>query len=99
MIDRIRSLFAASLLSTFILCGAGSAVIAADDAAWRVTKSSGESAMTTAAGQQVSLAEGTVVNPGDNIRTGQTGRVLLKRGEETILISPNSAIGIPTVKK
>lgn len=99
MFDRTRSLFAASLLSTFILCGAGSAVIAADDAAWRVTKSSGEAAMTTAAGQQTTLAEGTAVNPGDNIRTGQTGRVLLKRGEETILISPNSAIGIPTERK
>ena len=39
------------------------------------------------------------MKPGDTIRTGRNGRVLLVRGEETILISPNSVIGLPTEKK
>ena len=39
------------------------------------------------------------MKPGDTIRTGRNGRVLLVRGEETILVSPNSVIGLPTEKK
>ena len=39
------------------------------------------------------------MKPGDTIRTGRNGRVLLKRGEETILISPNSVVGVPAEKK
>ena len=66
---------------------------------WRVSKSSGDVSVTTAAGQQSALTDGATVKPGDNVRTGQTGRVLLTRGEETMLISPNSAIGIPLGKK
>ena len=33
------------------------------------------------------------------IRTGRNGRVLLVRGEETILVAPNSVIGLPLEKK
>lgn len=98
MIDRIGSIFAPLLLVALIVVGAGSAATAAD-AVWRVSKSTGDVSVTTAAGEQTALAEGATVNPGDNIRTGQTGRVLLKRNEETILISPNSAMGIPAEKK
>ena len=35
---------------------------------------------------------------GDSLRTGKTGRVLLKRGEEMIMVSPNSVVGIPAQK-
>src|SRR6185436_6771770 len=35
---------------------------------------------------------------GDSISTGPNGRVLLTRGAETILVSPNSSIGIPEKK-
>src|SRR4029079_14328993 len=42
---------------------------------------------------------GATLKPGDSIRTGQNGRELLMRGAETILVSPNSAIGIPKERK
>jgi hypothetical protein len=42
--------------------------------------------------------EGTL-RAGDTIRTGRNGRVLLVRGEESILISPNSVVGLPVEKK
>jgi hypothetical protein len=32
---------------------------------------------------------------GDTVRTGRNRRVLLKRGEESILIAPNSVVGVP----
>ena len=47
----------------------------------------------------MSLKQEDVLKPGDTIRTGRNGRVLLMRGEETILISPNSVVGLPAEKK
>ena len=45
--------------------------------------------------QPASLKQEEGLKPGDTIRTGRNGRVLLVRGEETILIAPNSVIGVP----
>jgi hypothetical protein len=68
---------------------------AADERAWTVSKSSGEVWTVTVGAQPVSLSQQAALQAGDTIRTGRTGRVLLVRGEESILIAPNSAIGIP----
>src|SRR5712671_870523 len=54
---------------------------------------------TTGEAKQVSLKQDEPLKPGDTIRTGRNGRVLLIRGEETILISPNSVVGLPAEKK
>jgi hypothetical protein len=77
---------------------AGSGAIA-QDAAWRVSKSSGEVWVTTSGAQPVALTGNATVKPGDTIRTGPNGRVLLVRGAETILISANSTMGISGEKK
>jgi hypothetical protein len=98
MFDSIRIFCARLVLMTLVVLFAGSAA-SAEDVSWRVSKSTGDVSVTTSAGQQTALVAGAVLNPGDNIRTGQTGRVLLVRGEETILVAPNSVIGIPTEKK
>jgi len=86
------------LTMAFVL-GAASSAAAAEEGAWSVSKSSGEVWMTTTGAQQVSLGKEEVLKPGDTIRTGRNGRVLLVRGEETILVSPNSVVGLPTEKK
>jgi len=86
------------LTMAFALAAASSAV-AAEDGAWLVSKSSGEVWMTTSGARPASLGQEEVLKPGDTIRTGRNGRVLLVRGEETILVSPNSVIGLPTEKK
>jgi hypothetical protein len=62
---------------------------------WSVNRLSGDAFLTTSAGEQTALWEGAILNPGYNIRTGQDGRVLLVRGQETILVASNSVIGIP----
>ncbi|UWU90784.1 FecR family protein [Bradyrhizobium sp. CB1015] len=86
-------------LAAALILGTASSAFAADDGVWSVSKSSGEVWLATSGAQQVSLtAEGTL-KPGDTIRTGRNGRVLLVRGEETILISPNSVVGLPAEKK
>jgi len=82
-----------------LVLGAASSACAAEDGVWSVGKSSGEVWITTTGAEQVSLKQEEVLKPGGTIRTGRNGRVLLVRGEETILISPNSVIGLPTEKK
>lgn len=76
-----------------------SGAFAAESETWSVSKSSGDVWITTDRADPVSLKQEDVIKPGDTIRTGRNGRVLLVRGEETILIAPNSVIGLPTDKK
>jgi hypothetical protein len=94
MFDRMRNICVSFLLAMSVIFCAGSGANA-EDAAWRVSKLSGEVSVITSGVQQAALTDGAMLKPGDSIRTGQTGRVLLMRGEESILVSPNSVIGIP----
>jgi hypothetical protein len=76
-----------------------SSAFAADDGVWVVRKFSGEVWTTNGDVQQASLNADDVLMPGNTIRTGRNGRVLLVRGEESILIAPNSVVGLPSEKK
>lgn len=79
--------------------GTASGAFAADDGVWSISKVTGEVWVATDGAQQVSLNQEETLKPGNTIRTGRNGRVLLVRGEETILISPNSVVGLPAEKK
>jgi hypothetical protein len=83
------------ILAMALALGAASNARAGEGEAWSVSKSSGEVWMATTGAQQVSLGQQDVLKPGDTIRTGRNGRVMLVRGEETILVSPNSVVGLP----
>ena len=98
MCGRIKTFGGAFFLAMFSIVFAGSIVIA-EDSLWHVSKSSGDFWVTTSGVQQASLTEGEALKPGAGIRTGRNGRVLLVRGEETILVSPNSTISIPAEVK
>jgi FecR protein len=89
---------ARAITAAFALVIASSA-FAADDGSWSVKKSSGEVWMGTSGVQQASVKTDEVLKPGDTIRTGRNGRVLLVRGEESILVAPNSVVGLPAEKK
>lgn len=97
MFDQARllcvSLLFAIIPAAFPLSGAHAEDV--DALAWRVGKSSGDVWVTTSGVQPAALTDKALLKPGDSIRTGRNGRVLLKRGEETILIAPNSVVGIP----
>ncbi|HEY4920730.1 MAG TPA: FecR family protein [Xanthobacteraceae bacterium] len=67
---------------------------AAQAPVWRAAKASGAVAISVGGAQAVALTDGTALEPGDVIRTGSNGRVLLTRGVETILISANAIVGI-----
>jgi hypothetical protein len=64
-----------------------------------VKKTSGDVWMGSGDVRQVSLKSDEVLKPGDTVTTGKNGRVLLVRGEESILIAPNSMVGLPAEKK
>jgi hypothetical protein len=94
LVHQVSKLFVAA----FVLATASTA-FAADDGAWTVSKSSGEVWLTSSGAQPASLKQEELLKPGDTVRTGRNGRVLLKRGEETMLISPNSVVGMPAENK
>src|SRR5690242_12620701 len=101
MCTRVRLLGILISLLALVALGAGAPARAEDaaTAAWQVSKTSGEVWVASSGVQPASLASQSPLNPGDSIRTGRNGRVLLVRGQETILIAPNSAITIPETQK
>src|SRR5215471_7884133 len=98
MRDRLNRVCTSVLIATVVGLSAGSFAMA-QDATWRVSKSSGTVWVIASGAQQASLSDETALKPGDAIRTGPNGRVLLVRGEETLLVAPNSVIALPTEQK
>ncbi len=90
-----RRIFCAASLTVASLA-MGASLAFAQGANWDVAKSSGDVQISHANAQPVSLTSSMQVTPGDTIRTGGSGRLLLKRGEESMLVSPNSVIEIPS---
>ena len=96
---RIVGLGRVATTALVLLLAASACTVAAENDVWSVSKSSGEVWIATDQAKQVSLKQDETLKPGDTIQTGRNGRVLLVRGEETILISPNSVVGLPLEKK
>src|SRR5689334_10053060 len=94
---RTSGLCRAAMVALFVM--ASSSALAAEDGIWSVSKSASELWSAATGAQRASLEQDDSLKPGDTIRTGRNGRVLLTRGEETILIAPNSEIGVPTENK
>ena len=92
MHSRSNATLVRTLLALVALAATG-AFARADE--WQVAKATGEVWITSATAQSVSLTTSSVLRPGEKIQTGKNGRVLLTRGAETILIAPNSLIGLP----
>lgn len=65
---------------------------------WVVAKATGQVWHAAAQAQPVSLGIETKLAPGDLVQTGPTGRVMLTRGSERILVAPNSVISLPKVQ-
>jgi hypothetical protein len=87
------------ILTAALVLSACSSALAADGGVWSVSKSTGEVWVTTTGTQKASLKQEENLKPGDTIRTGPNGRVLMVRGEESMLIAPNSVISVPAEAK
>ena len=93
MILRTNAIVLALLLAMSVFICSGLSARAADGS-WQVGKASGEVWVTNLGVQRASVTSETTIRAGDQIMTGQNGRVLLVRGEESILISPNTVISV-----
>jgi hypothetical protein len=98
MLRHIRLLLNVLPFAVVIAAGIASFAIA-QDTPWRVSKSSGEVWISAPGVQSVLLTDATTLTPGSTVRTGANGRVLLSRGAETIMVSPNSVMEIPVAKE
>jgi hypothetical protein len=100
MSDQFRTYCLKFLLAAFavVTFSAGSQSIA-QDAAWRVSKATGDVTISASGAQPVALTDAASLNPGDVIRTGANGRVLLLRGAESMLITANTVVGLPKEQK
>lgn len=67
----------------------------AQDVAWRVSKVSGQVWIEQVQATPVALSNDMAVAPGQTIRTGRSGRLLLTRGGQTILVASNSSLSLP----
>ena len=82
----------ASALSLFLLTLALTAPpAAAQNGDWTIVEMSGDAWVAREGVQNVSLTAGDGLAAGDAVATGPGGRVLLRRGENEILVAPNSA--------
>ena len=82
------------LIAAFLVAAAAPALAAGDD--WVITKASGEVFVQSVGATYIAVSTaGGRVAPGSVILTSASGRVMLTRGRETMVVSPNSIIGIP----
>lgn len=66
----------------------------ADDASWQIEKMSGDVRVLSEDAQPVSLGAGRALSEGSVIETGTDGRVILSRGDESIVVSPNTSLSL-----
>ena len=66
----------------------------ADDASWQIEKMSGDVRVLSEDAQPVSLGAGRALSEGSVIETGADGRVILSRGDESIVVSPNTSLSL-----
>ncbi len=86
-----RQAFALVLPAAFVVA----LLTGARAADWSVTQVSGEVWIGSPGVQLVSLGQGATLADGGSVVTGEDGRVLLRRGQEQIVVGPNSSITIP----
>jgi hypothetical protein len=95
MSNQLRTFCLKIFLAALAVVLLSASIANAQDAVWRVSRASGNVTISASGAQPVALSDTATVNPGDTIRTGANGRVLLVRGAETMLITANSVVGLP----
>lgn len=66
----------------------------AEGASWQIEKMSGDVRVLSEDAQPVSLGAGRALSEGSVIETGADGRLILSRGDESIVVSPNTSLSL-----
>ena len=93
---RAKTAFTRILVALLAIAASAAPLLAAE---WQVARSTGDVWVASPKAQPVSLGTDVVLQPGDKIHTGRSGRVLLVRGSESILVAPNSVVSLPAEQK
>lgn len=88
-----RGRFFAALAVALLL--APTVAHAQERGAWRVVEINGTASVTRAGIAPVALTSSAELLGGEQIQTEASGRVVLRRGNDTVIIAPNSAIALP----
>ncbi len=84
------------LLAVFLMLGAGTdPVVAQERIGWRIVEVSGAVSVTRPGLSPVVLTDSADLQGGELIQTEASGRAILRRGNDTIIVAPGSAIAIP----
>jgi len=89
-----RILFGLAIV--FCLAQRTSSLMAEDQMTWVIAESSGRVVVLPDTVGRVALTQGDQIAPGSRIQTMDDGRAILTRGEDVIIISPNSELIVPT---
>jgi hypothetical protein len=81
------------LLTVFLISGSPAA--ADENGAWMIVESAGNVHVAKKGIRPISLSSGDLIGPGQRIVTDGDGRAVLRRGKNTIVVSPNSAMEVP----
>jgi hypothetical protein len=80
------------LACAVLLAASGSVAFAAD---WKIARLTGGAWILAEGKDPVPAASGMVVPKGSTVSTAQSGRVMLVHGQDTVLVGPNSLVGVP----
>ena len=90
MFRTLRLILASMMIATF-----ASATSAGDGSAWSIVQASGRILIQTSGAKAVSLGDTRTIFPGTTLATGANARALLQRGEETMIVGPNTIMQLP----
>lgn len=83
------------ILAVLLVVGGHGWAGAQGRASWQVVEISGNADVVVSGAQPVALSRSAGLAGGEQVRTGPDGRVVLRRGEDTLVVAPNSAIVLP----
>ena len=86
----LRLITAAILIAAF-----ANATNADDPAVWSIVQATGKIWIRAGGAEAVSLGNTRTIAPGTTLATSASGRALLKRGEETMIVGPNTIMQVP----
>lgn len=62
---------------------------------WTIVQATGQLWVQTGDVGKISLSPSSTLAPGATLSTGSNGRVLLRRGQETMIVGPNTIMSVP----
>jgi hypothetical protein len=81
------------ILAVVALCSAPAG--AQERQAWRIVEVSGQATVTRAGLTPVALTDRAELSGGEQIQTEASGRVILRRDNDTIIVAPGSLVALP----